>query len=195
MLSSAAVATDPNGLSSPFGDMRRPASRSRLMATQPTNRARTSLPRCGWSLQSMELITTAPPAEFGDKTSLIATLGFGSATLGNFLVVDGLPSGRTLDTPEFLPMHAFGNSRTLCDRFDYQSTNQDAFHLDFFPAATACPIRRSRHSPVQTFRADGHITISSCGRPSARGSPYNCKAVCEGRASGPSVPALRSQQT
>src|SRR2546428_10840698 len=79
-------------------------------------------------IQSMELITGAPPAEFGDKTSLIvnavtrsglgqkttgslmgqwgsfatyseeATLGFGNKKAGNFLAFNALRSGRFLDT-------------------------------------------------------------------------------------------------
>jgi hypothetical protein len=109
-------------------------------------------------------ITGAPPAEFGDKTSLIvnavtrsglgqkpngsligqwgsfgtyseeATLGFGGAKVGNFLSFNAVRSGRFLDTPEFTPLHAIGNGGTIFDRFDYQPTGKDAFHLNVFAA-------------------------------------------------------------
>ena len=61
-------------------------------------------------------------------------LGYGNAKFGNFLAVDGLRSGRFLDTPEFVPYHDIGNNQTIFDRFDYQPTGKDAFHLDLFAA-------------------------------------------------------------
>ena len=42
-------------------------------------------------------------------------LGFGSAKVGNFLAVDGIRSGRFLDTPEFTPFHDIGNNETIFD--------------------------------------------------------------------------------
>ena len=54
-------------------------------------------------------------------------LGFGNAKFGNFLAVDGLRSGRFLDTPEFVPYHDIGNNQTIFDRVDYQPTGKDAF--------------------------------------------------------------------
>ena len=116
------------------------------------------------AIQSMELITGAPPAEFGDKTSLIvnavtksglgqkpngqllaqwgsfgtyseeATLAIGGPRFGNFLAVNAIRSGRFLDTPEFTPIHAIGNNGTIFDRFDFQPDARDAFHLNFFAA-------------------------------------------------------------
>src|SRR5689334_6347209 len=114
------------------------------------------------AIQSMELITGAPPAEFGDKTSLIvnavtksglgqkpngsfvaewgsfatyseeATLALGGPKVGNFLAINAIRSGRFLDTPEFTPVHAIGNNGTIFDRFDYQPSSRDALHLNFF---------------------------------------------------------------
>lgn len=63
-----------------------------------------------------------------------AAIGFGSARLGNFMAVDGIRSGRFLDTPEFRPLHDKGNNQTLFNRFDYLPNGKDAFHLNLFSA-------------------------------------------------------------
>lgn len=113
------------------------------------------------TIASMEVITGVPPAEYGDKASLIvrtttksgigASRPMGSVTtsygsfgtsglsfnfaagtknFGNFLAVDGLNSGRFLDSPEFRPLHDQGNSEDIFDHIDYQLTNHDIFHLN-----------------------------------------------------------------
>src|SRR5947209_571386 len=61
-------------------------------------------------------------------------LGFGNAKIGNFLAVDGIRSGRFLDTPEFRPFHDVGNNQTIFDRLDFQPTGKDVFHLNLFAA-------------------------------------------------------------
>src|SRR3974377_2080241 len=61
-------------------------------------------------------------------------IGFGSDKLGNFLAVDGVRSGRFLDTPELMPFHDVGNNQTIFDRFDYQPSGKDVFHLNLFTA-------------------------------------------------------------
>ena len=116
------------------------------------------------ALQGMELVTGAPSAEFGDKSSLVinattrsalgsklfgsfapywqsygtygedATLGFGGAKWGNFIALDTVRSGRFLDTPEFAPLHARGNNVTFFDRIDFNPNATDAFHLNLFAA-------------------------------------------------------------
>src|ERR1019366_4996366 len=43
-------------------------------------------------------------------------LGYGTAKFGNFIALDGLRSGRFLDTPEFRPIHDKGNTQTIFDR-------------------------------------------------------------------------------
>ena len=117
------------------------------------------------AVQSMEIVTGTPDAEFGDKTSLTANittrsglqagrvfgnldasygsfgspagsagLGFGNAKAGNFLAVEGIRSGRFLDTPEFTPFHDKGNSQTIFDRFDYQPDTANVLHLNLFVA-------------------------------------------------------------
>jgi hypothetical protein len=70
---------------------------------------------------------------FGAVTGNVA-VGFGNAKMGNFLTVEGVRSGRFLDTPELRPFHDIGNNQTLFDRFDYQPTGKDAFHLNIFAA-------------------------------------------------------------
>ncbi|MCU1258881.1 MAG: TonB-dependent receptor [Bryobacterales bacterium] len=61
-------------------------------------------------------------------------LGFGTAKFGNFIAIDGVRTGRFLDTPEFTAIHDKGNSQTIFDRFDYQPNGKDAFHLNIFLA-------------------------------------------------------------
>jgi hypothetical protein len=63
-----------------------------------------------------------------------ASFGIGGPKYGNFLVANGIRSGRFLDTPEFLPIHDAGNSQNIFDRFDWQPAFRDAFHLDLFVA-------------------------------------------------------------
>jgi hypothetical protein len=113
------------------------------------------------AVQSIQVIDGAPPAEYGDKTSLViqvttrsglgltkptgslttsygafgtATagldLGYGTNNFGNFFELDGLNSGRFLDTPEFAVMHDHGNEQNVFDRIDRQFTQADALHLD-----------------------------------------------------------------
>ena len=68
---------------------------------------------------------------FGTSNGSIA-LGFGSKRFGNFLSVDGVNSGRFLDTPEFTPLHAHGNAENIFDRIDWQATAKDTLHLNLF---------------------------------------------------------------
>lgn len=163
-LSSGGVVADSNGFFHPQGDHGettyvvdgQPISdqQNKTFSTQlPTN-----------AFQSLELVTSAASAEYGDKTGLIvntvtrsglgqkptasletyygsfgtfgedATFGIGGAKWGNFLVVDSSRSGRFLDAPEFSVMHDKGNTETIFDRADYQPTGRDSFHLDMFAA-------------------------------------------------------------
>ncbi len=48
--------------------------------------------------------------------------------------LDGLRTGRFLDTPEFTAFHDKGNNQTIFDRFDYQESGSDVFHLNMFLA-------------------------------------------------------------
>jgi Carboxypeptidase regulatory-like domain len=159
------VADDGNGFFHPLGDH---AQVSFVIDGQPISDQQskvfsTQLPTS--AVQSMEVVTGAPLAEFGDKTSLVANittrsglglgrltgnvdgsygtfgtaggsvgLGYGTAKVGNFLAVEGTRSGRFLDTPEFVPYNDIGNNESLFDRFDFQPTGHDVFHLNLFLA-------------------------------------------------------------
>ena len=77
-----------------------------------------------------------------------AASGFrlGSAKFGNFLALDGVRSGRFLDTPEFRPFHDIGNNQTIFDRIDYQPNGNDVFHLNLFAARNWIQIPNSSTS-------------------------------------------------
>ncbi len=57
-------------------------------------------------------------------------LSYGGAKWGNFISLSGLNSGRFLDPPEFVVIHAKGNQENLFDRFDYQFSSADSLHLN-----------------------------------------------------------------
>jgi hypothetical protein len=164
MLSSGAVAADSNGFFHPLGDHAQTSFSvdGQPISDQQSKAFSTQIPLNG--IQSVELVTGAPMAEYGDKTSLIvnavtrsglgqkpngsllgqwgsfgtyseeATLGFGSSKVGNFLAFNAMRSGRFLDTPELTPIHAIGNSGTIFDHFDYTPSARDAFHLNILGA-------------------------------------------------------------
>src|SRR5882724_13553683 len=159
------VAADGNGLFHPLGDH---AQTSFVIDGQPISDQQskvfsTQLPTS--AIQSMEVTTGTPDAEFGDKSSLVAQittrsglgagrvfgnvganygsfgtgggsigLGMGNEKFGNFFTLDGLRTGRFLDTPEFTAFHDKGNSQTIFDHFDYQPSGKDALHLNLFTA-------------------------------------------------------------
>ena len=182
MLGTGAVAADSNGFFHPLGDHAQTSFSvdGQPISDQQSKAFSTQLPLD--AVQSMELITGGPSAEFGDKTSLIvnavtksglgqqptgsllgqwssfgtyseeATLGLGSARVGNFLAFNALRSGRFLDTPEFAPIHAVGNNGTLFDRLDFQPTSRDAFHLNLFGARNWFQIPNTYDQPNQDQR-------------------------------------------
>jgi hypothetical protein len=162
--STGGTAADANGFFHPLGDH---AQVSFVIDGQPISDQQskvfsTQLPPD--AIQSMELITGAPDAQYGDKSSLVvnattksglgsrpfgsvtlnggsfgtyaenATLGWGNAKFGNFLAINTLRTGHFLDTPEFLPIHDIGNNENVFDRLDYQPNGRDAFHLNIFLA-------------------------------------------------------------
>ena len=160
-LATPGVAADSNGLFHGLGDH---ASNSFSVDGQPITDQQSKvfsnqIPSN--SIQSIEVISGAPPAEYGDKTSLVievttrsglnnpkptgslttsygtfgsATagfdLGYGTATSGNFLEIDGLNTGRFLDPPEFKVFHDKGNEQNVFDRADRQFTPNDSAHLN-----------------------------------------------------------------
>lgn len=66
---------------------------------------------------------------FGSSVGSVA-LGFGSQRFGNFVAVDGVDSGRYLDTPEYRPLHAHGNNENFFDRVDFHKSEQDLFQVN-----------------------------------------------------------------
>ena len=181
-LSSGAVAADSNGFFHPLGDHAQTSFSldGQPISDQQSKSFSTQVPLD--AIQSMELITGAPPAEYGDKTSLVvnavtksglgqqpngsltgqwssfgtyseeATLALGGPRVGNFLAVNTLRSGRFLDTPEFTPIHAIGNNGTIFDHFDYQPTGRDAIHLNIFGARNWFQIPNTYDQPNQDQR-------------------------------------------
>src|SRR4051794_6976841 len=163
-LTSGGVVADSNGFFHPQGDH---GETSYVVDGQPISDQQnktfsTQLPPNAF--QSLELVSTAPNAEYGDKTSLVvsavtrsglgqkptasfdlnygsfgtvgeeATFGFGGSKWGNFLVANFSRTGRFLDTPEFTPFHDKGNNETIFDRVDYQPGSRDSVHLNMFAA-------------------------------------------------------------
>lgn len=163
-LTSGGVVADSNGFFHPQGDH---GETTYVVDGQPISDQQnktfsTQLPPNAF--QSLELVSSAPNAEYGDKTGLIvntvtrsglgqkptgsfdtyygsfgtygedATFGIGGAKWGNFLVANSNRSGRFLDSPEFAPFHDIGNSETVFDRVDFQPTSADSLHLNLFAA-------------------------------------------------------------
>ena len=160
-LATPGVSADSNGMFHGMGDH---ASNSFSLDGQPITDQQSKVFSNQIPLdavQSMEVIAGAPPAEYGDKTSLVIDVttrsGLGSTTphggittsygsfgssnvdfnfsyggksWGNFIAVNGLNSGRFLDPPEFVVMHAKGNQENVFDRFDYIFSTNDALHLN-----------------------------------------------------------------
>ena len=178
----AGVAADSNGFFHPLGDH---AQVSYVIDGQPVSDQRnkvfsTSLPAN--AIQSMEVISGSPPAEYGDKTSLVihattrsglgqkpagsfiasygsfgaigeeATLGLGGARWGNFFAVNAERSGRFLDTPEFWPTHDIGNTGTFFHRLDFQPSGKDALHLNLLAARNWMQIPNTYDQPRQDQR-------------------------------------------
>jgi hypothetical protein len=179
MLTTPGVAADSNGFFHPLGDH---AQVSYVIDGQPVSDQRnkvfsTSIPAN--AIQSMEVISGSPAAEYGDKTSLVinattrsglgqrptgsllasygsfgsigeeATLGVGNTRWGNFLVFNAERSGRFLDTPEFWPMHDTGNAGTLFDRVDFQPGGKDAFHLNLMASRNWMQVPNTYDQPLQ----------------------------------------------
>ena len=85
--------------------------------------------RSGLGLSQLAGNVAAGYGSFGTQTGS-ATIGLGNRRIGNFMAIDGLESGRFLDTPEFLPVHARGNTENFFDAVDWQPSTRDALHLN-----------------------------------------------------------------
>jgi Carboxypeptidase regulatory-like domain len=156
-LSSPGIAADSNGLFHGMGDH---AENSFMVDGQPITDQQSKvfsnqIPLD--SIASMEVIAGAPPAEFGEKTSVVINAttrsgqglttptgsvttsygSFGTSTVGinigyggNFVSASGLNTGRFLDPPEFAVIHAKGNEENIFDRVDYQLSKADSIQLN-----------------------------------------------------------------
>jgi hypothetical protein len=65
-----------------------------------------------------------------DTSTASANLAFGTGTFGSFTAIDVLNSGRFLDTPEIVPLHANGNAENLIERLDYRLTDTTSLQLN-----------------------------------------------------------------
>jgi len=162
--STGGTAADANGFFHPLGDH---AQVSFVIDGQPISDQQskvfsTQIPAN--AIQSMQLITGAPDAQYGDKSSLVVnattrsglgarpfgsfeayagsfgtygentTFGIGTPKFGNFIALNSLRTGHFLDTPEFRPIHDIGNNETIFDRMDYLASSRDSLHLNLFTA-------------------------------------------------------------
>lgn len=181
-LSTPGVVADSNGFFHPLGDHAQTSFYvdGQPINDQQSKAFSTQLPENAF--QSLELITGMASAQYGDKTSLVVdavtrsglgkkpfgqfeasygsfgtvaergSVGWGGPRFGNFLVANGMRSGRFLDTPEFYPAHAAGNNVTLFDRLDYHPSDADAFHLNLFASRNWFQVPNNYDQPEQDQR-------------------------------------------
>jgi hypothetical protein len=160
--SAPGIVEDSNGFIHPQGDHAQTqfVFDNQPITDQQSKQFSTSMPEN--AIASVEVITGAPPAEYGDKTSLVinaitksglgvpnfgsfstsygsfgttqesVTDGLGGKQWGNFISLNGVRSGRYLDPPEFSALHDVGNNETVFDRADYQPGQNDTIHLNLF---------------------------------------------------------------
>ena len=192
-LTSGGVVADSNGFFHPQGDH---GETTYVVDGQPITDQQnktfsTQLPSNAF--QSLELVTSSPNAEFGDKTGLIvnavtrsglgqpatasletyygsfgtlgedATFGIGGSKWGNFFLADTSRSGRFLDTPEFYPNHDIGNTEDFFDRVDYQPGGRDSLHLDLFAARNWFQIPNSYDQSQQDQRQQARTLSLALG--------------------------------
>jgi hypothetical protein len=160
-LTSPGIAADSNGLFHGMGDH---AENSFSVDGQPITDQQSKIfsnqiPMD--SIQSLEVIDGAPPAEFGEKTSVVINvttrsglgettphgafttsygsfgtantgfnLAYGGEKGGDFISINGLNSGRFLDTPESTITHDKGNEENIFNRLDFQLSQADSIHLN-----------------------------------------------------------------
>jgi hypothetical protein len=158
-LASPGVVADSNGFFHPIGDH---AQTQFSIDNQPVTDQQSRVYSNQISpdaVSSMEVITGVPPAEFGDKDSLVVrvttksgldqglfgsttvgygsfhnptgeiNIGGGSHTMGNFLSYQGLVTDRYLDPPEFAAINDHGLSNSVFDRLDAKA-GPGTFHLN-----------------------------------------------------------------
>jgi hypothetical protein len=182
LFASPGVAADSNGFFHPLGDHAQVTFSidGQPISDQQSKQFSTQIPLN--AIQSMEVISGAPPVEFGDKTSLVVsaitrsgigqkptgsfttsygsfgsvseetTFAAGGPRIGNFLSASATRSGRFLDTPEFHPIHAAGNNENIFDHLDFNTSPKDAFHLNLFAARNWFQVPNTYDQPEQDQR-------------------------------------------
>jgi len=166
-LAAPGIVADSNGFFHPIGDH---AQTQFAIDNQPVTDQQSRLYSNQISpsaVQSMEVITGVPPAEYGDKSSLVVQIvtksgldqkrsgdmstsfgsfntpsgefnfGIGSSTFGNFISITGLRSDRYLDSPESVASHDAGRSYSVFDRMDVRSDTKGALHINFQSAQSS----------------------------------------------------------
>jgi len=73
---------------------------------------------------------TASYGAFGSSNGGF-NLAYGGNTLGNFISVSGLDTGRFLDGPEYQVFHDHGNEENIFDRVDYKPRLADTISFNF----------------------------------------------------------------
>jgi hypothetical protein len=177
-LASPGIVADANGFFHPVGDH---AQTQFSIDNQPVTDQQSRIYSNQISpdaVQSMEVITGVPPAEFGDKDSLVVrvvtksgldthptgsasatvgsfssgtgdlTLGGGNHRIGDFLAASGMRTDRYLDPPEFTTLHGTGDSQSLFNRLDLHPTELDSLHLNVH-------LGRSSFDVPNTYDQDG----------------------------------------
>ncbi len=59
-----------------------------------------------------------------------ANIGYGTHRFGTFSALDALNSGRFLDTPETVALHANGNAQNIFERLDWKASEQTSYQLN-----------------------------------------------------------------
>jgi Carboxypeptidase regulatory-like domain len=107
--------------------------------------------RSGIGLMKPKGEVLAQYGSFGTP-SIEASVGVGGPKAGWFIAANGLRSGRFLDTPEFNPIHAIGNSLNTFNRFDFVPTSKDVVHVNLMLARNWFQTPNSLDQPEQDQR-------------------------------------------
>ena len=107
--------------------------------------------RSGLGLSKPRGEVLAQYGSFGTP-SLETNVGVGGPKFGWFIAANGIRSGRFLDTPEFSPIHAIGNSENTFNRLDFVPNNKDALHVNLFLARNWFQVPNTLDQPDQDQR-------------------------------------------
>jgi hypothetical protein len=94
---------------------------------------------------------TTEYSSFGTISEQV-NVGSGDDDIGFFVAANGVRSGRFLDTPEFRPIHAVGNSENIFARVDARMSDKDALHGNILLARNWFQIPNTLDQPNQDQR-------------------------------------------